>query len=128
MMTVLKPGISHEVEHTVTVNETANSLGSGSLEVYSTPSMIALMERTSMEAVKPYLGDGNSTVGVLVNIRHIKPTPVGSKIKCCANLEDIDGKRLIFNVEVHDMNGLIGSGTHERYIIDEQKFMSKIFI
>jgi len=126
MEKLLNPGIHYEVETWVSENESASMVGSGSLRVFSTPSMIALMEKAAMGAVASYLDEGMGTVGSMVNITHIKPSPVGARIKCSARLEEIEGRRLLFSVEAWDETGLIGSGKHERYIIDEKKFMSKI--
>lgn len=126
MKKILKPGISREIEFKVSEKESARHVGSGSLDVFSTPSLVALMEKSAMEAVAGYLDDGMTTVGSRVNISHIKPSPIGAVIKCAASLKEISGRKLIFIVEASDDKGLIGSGTHERYIIDQQSFMSKI--
>jgi predicted thioesterase len=122
----LKPGIRLTLEKIVTPEESAVNMGSGSIEVLSTPSMIAFMERASMEAVQGYLSIGTTTVGTLVNIKHISPTKIGATIRCTTSLDEVDSKRLSFKVEAEDENGIIGTGTHERYIIDKAKFVNKL--
>lgn len=122
---MLKTGLKLSNEITVTENLTAKSLGSGDLDVYATPSMISLMELTSRCAVGPYLEEGMTTVGTLVNVSHVSATPIGMKVSCTATLTEIDGRRLVFEVEASDEKGLIGKGTHERFIVDSVKFQSK---
>lgn len=126
METGINPGLELTLEMRVSVNDTARMVGSGSLEVLSTPSMVAFMEKTAMMAVSSLLPEGFSTVGTKVNISHLKPSPEGSLVKCRALLTGIDNRRLTFDVEVRDNAGIIGSGIHERYIIDEEKFMKKL--
>lgn len=121
----MEKGIKGQGEITVTAKDTAEALGSGSLAVLATPAMIALMEKTARLSVAPYLEEGQSTVGTLVNIKHLSATPVGLKVTCRSELVDIDRRRLVFHVECTDEAGLIGEGEHERFIIDEAKFMSK---
>lgn len=87
--------------------------------------MIALMEKTARLSVTPYLEEGQSTVGTLVNVKHLSASPVGMTITCKTELVDIDRRRLVFHVECYDTAGLIGEGDHERFIIDEAKFMAK---
>ena len=118
-------GIKGAAETVVVYENTAAAVGSGALEVFSTPSMIALMEKASRELVQPYLEEGQSTVGTLVNVKHLSASPVGMTITCKTELVDIDRRRLVFHVECYDTAGLIGEGDHERFIIDEAKFMAK---
>lgn len=119
-------GLKHKEEKIVTMNDTAKVFGSGAAEVFATPMMIGLMEAASMNTVKDYLPEGHSTVGTLVNIKHISATKVGKKVWAEAELIEIDRKRLVFKVDAYDEDKKIGEGTHERFIIDEEKFMSKI--
>ncbi|MEZ4999282.1 MAG: thioesterase family protein [Bacteroidales bacterium] len=123
---LLKPGIELTLEMKVEKKDLANSVGSGSLDVLSTPSLIAFMEKTAMESVARYLGPGKSTVGILVNVRHLKPSLPGEKIICKSKLVDVDGKKLSFSVEASGSQGLIGTGSHERYIIEVAGFMEKL--
>jgi fluoroacetyl-CoA thioesterase len=122
----LTPGITLTVSKKVTQKDTAVVFGSGLLDVFSTPAMIALMEQTSMKAVADFLDDGEGTVGTEVHIKHLKATPVGMDVACTSLLKSVDGRRLVFDVQVFDNNGKIGEGTHERYIINNERFMEKI--
>lgn len=88
--------------------------------------MIALMEQTAMQAVEACLDEGEGTVGTEVNVRHLKATPVGRTITCTATLQEVNGNRLLFHVEADDENGRIGEGRHERFIIDNRKFIEKL--
>lgn len=121
----MEKGIKGQGEIIVTEENTAQALGSGSLAVLATPAMVALMEKTARLSVAPYLEEGQSTVGTLVNVKHLAASPVGMAITCRTELIDIDRRRLVFNVECSDEAGLIGEGTHERFIIDEEKFIEK---
>ena len=118
-------GIQGRMSIEVTEELTAAHVGSGLLPVYATPSMIALMENTACQSVAPYLEEGQGTVGTLLNVKHLAATPVGMEVRCETRLIEIDRKRLVFEVEAFDACGLIGEGTHERFIIDNQKFMQK---
>ncbi|MGD9568497.1 MAG: thioesterase family protein [Sedimentibacter sp.] len=122
----LNTGLKHREEKTVTMNDTAKVFGSGAAEVFATPMMIGLMEAASMNALKNYLPKGYSTVGISVNIRHISATAIGKRVWADAELIEIDRKRLVFRVEAFDEDKKIGEGTHERFIIDEQKFMDNL--
>lgn len=122
----LKEGLINAREITVTPADTANRFGSGLIEVYATPAMITLMENTSQECVQALLPAGSITLGTLVNIQHLKATPVGMKVRCESVLRKIDGKKLLFEVNAWDEQGLIGTGTHGRHIVDREKFISKL--
>ena len=122
----MKIGIENVIELPVSENDTAKSHGSGDLEVYATPAMIAAMEKSALELVKPNLEFGESTVGTLINVKHIKATPLGGRINAVARLIKIDGKKLTFEVEAYDFNGLIGTGIHNRFIINEIEFMKDL--
>jgi len=122
----LNIGLKYKEEKTVTMNDTAKVFGSGAAEVFATPMMIGLMEAAAMNAVKSHLPEGHSTVGISVNIRHMSATAVGKKVWAIAELIETDRKRLVFKVEAFDEDKKIGEGTHERFIIDEQKFMSSL--
>lgn len=118
-------GLKHTVTETVTKDNTADKVGSGLLPVYATPSMIALMEKCASECVAPYLEEGKASVGTMLNIKHIAASPIGIKITCNATLTEVDGRRLVFALEAFDEKGLIGEGTHERFVIDTERFMAK---
>lgn len=122
----IKVGLKHKEEKIVTMNDTAKIFGSGAALVFATPMMIGLMEGASMNAVQEFLPKGYSTVGVGVNIKHMSATKIGKKVWANAELVEIDRKKLIFKVEAFDEDKQIGEGVHERFIIDEEKFMSNL--
>ena len=109
----------------MTKETTAAVLGSGLLEVYATPAMVALMEETCMRSVQEELEEGCGTVGTGLTIHHISATPVGMKVRCASKLVEVDGRKLVFDVQAFDEAGLIGQGTHERFIIENEKFFQK---
>lgn len=122
----MKAGIRNQREAVVTTAVTAEQVGSGMLPVYATPCMIALMEQTCAESVQPFVGEGEGTVGTSIDIKHVKATPVGMKVRCESILKEVNGKKLVFEVQVYDEKGLIGTGTHKRAVIDNQKFMDAL--
>ena len=119
-------GTKGHTERLVTSDVTADKIGSGLAKVFATPMMIALVEQTCYESVTPFLEVGQSTVGTHVNVSHCAATPIGMKVWCDSELVEVDRRRLVFNVKVYDECGLIGEGQHERFIIDNAKFRSKI--
>ena len=124
---MIKTGIKNRRETVSTQENSAESLGSGNVPVFATISMIGLMEKTCLESVLPFLEPGQDTVGVHVNVSHCKATPAGMKVWCESELVEIDRRRLIFRVAAYDEVGLIGEGTHERFIIDKERFISKTY-
>ncbi len=125
-MSKLTVGMLHKHEITVGKEHLASTLGSGGIDVFATPMMITLMEGTALHAVQPHLEEGQTTVGTLVNINHLAATPLGMKAWAEAELIEIDRRRLVFEVKAYDERGLIGEGYHERFIIDQEKFLNKI--
>lgn len=123
----IKTGIKNTKQITVEEKDTALSYGSGTLRVFATPAMTALMENTAMNAAAPYLEEGEATVGTEINIRHLSATPVGGTVTCEAELTEADGRRLVFSVKAYDNAGLIGEGTHERFVIKTEKFLAKTY-
>lgn len=123
---MLKVGMTYEIDKKITENDTAAKVASGAVEVFATPLMIALMENTCFSLVQENLEDGYTTVGTTVNIRHLKASPVGSIVKCIAELTEIDGKKLNFIVKVFENDVLVGDGTHGRYIVNQKKFIENI--
>ena len=119
-------GLCHSETLVVERKDTAAVYGSGSLEVFATPAMIALMEKTCLEGVNPKIGEGNTTVGISVNIKHLKASPVGTSIRCDSTLIEVDRRRLVFEVRCFEGDTLIGEGLHERFIVDSAKFMEKL--
>lgn len=122
---MLNVGLKWKCEVKVTEENTAATIGSGMLPVFATPAMAALMEKTAQECVAQYLGDGEGTVGISLNIRHLAATPIGMTVSCESELVEIDRKRLVFSLKVTDGKDVIGDGTHERFIINNEKFMAK---
>ena len=122
----MEAGIKNEKSIVVTDEVTASKVGSGLLPVYATPSMIALMEGTCAESVQPYLAEGEGTVGVAVDIKHIAATPVGMTVRCESLLKEVNGKKLVFEVNVYDEKGLVGTGIHKRSIINNEAFMARL--
>lgn len=122
---MLEIGLKGKETVEVTAENTAKSVGSGMLAVFATPAMAALMEKTAAISVATYLGEGEGTVGISLNIRHLAATPVGLTVTCESELIEIDRKRLVFSLKVTDGVDVIGDGTHERFIINNEKFMAK---
>ena len=122
---MLGAGIKGKEEITVEMKDTAKVLGSGGLEVFATPAMIALSEKTALLSVAGFLEEGTSTVGTKVNMSHIAATPIGMKVTCETELIEVDRRRLLFNVTVYDEKEKIAEGTHERFIVDNGKFTEK---
>ena len=114
-----------EARTQVTGDNTALKFGSGSVDVFGTPAMVALMEEASINTVDKKLPEGFATVGIELSIKHIAATPKGMNITASAELLEIDGKRLVFKVEAFDEVEKIGEGTHQRYIIELDKFKSR---
>lgn len=122
---MLETGIKNRIDQIVTEELTASHIGSGTVRVFSTPMMIALMEKTCRICVKPYLDEGQETVGTHVNVSHVSSTPVGMNVWCECELIEIDRRKLTFKVAAYDAKGLIGEGLHERFIIDIARFHAK---
>lgn len=113
-------------EHTIVSHSNcALAVGSGNLEVFSTPSMIALMEKAAASSVRAHLELGKTTVGVSIEAKHISATPLGMTVFCESELVEVDGKRLVFKITAFDSNGEIGSARHERMIVDAKRFMER---
>ena len=118
-------GITGKQTITVTEEKTAQAMGSGTLPVFATPAMIALMENTASKSVEAKRDEGAGTVGTLINVKHVAATPVGMDVTCETKLVEVDRKRLVFEVKAYDAAGVIGEGTHERFIIDNERFLAK---
>ncbi len=122
----LKEGIRGFCEIVVTHEATAASYGSGLVEVFATPAMIALMEKTCHESIQHLLPEGYISVGTEVSIKHLKATSKGRKVWCESKLSGIEGRKLIFSVEAWDEEGKTGAGTHERFIVHRENFIEKL--
>ena len=123
---MIEAGIKGRLEQTVTPEMSAARVGSGLVDVFATPMMIALIEQTCYESVLPYLDEGQGTVGTHVNVAHTAATPIGMRVWCESELVEVDRRRLVFKVKAFDECGLIGEGSHERFIIDTVKFFEKV--
>ena len=123
---MIEKGIKGRLEQTVTPEMSAARVGSGLVDVFATPMMVALIEQTCYESVLPHLDEGQGTVGTLVNVSHLSATPIGKRVWCDSELTEVDRRRLVFSVKAYDDCGLIGEGTHERFVIDTAKFMEKL--
>ena len=122
----IEVGTGGRKEITVTAEKTAIAYGSGTVEVFATPAMIALMEQTAMESVAGFLPESHVTVGTEVSVKHLKATLPGEKVSCSSTLILAEGKKLVFEVSASDAAGLIGKGTHTRYIVDKQAFVDNL--
>lgn len=122
----IPPGLKCVEEYLVEPIHAASHVGSGSVAVLSTPSMIMFIEKTALNCVQKHLPEGYTTVGTLVNVEHLNPAPVGGKIRVEVALESIEGRRLNFNAEVYYRDVLIGRGKHSRHIVNKEKFLAKL--
>ena len=120
-------GMKGEVSSFVEREDTAKEVGSGSLLVYATPCMVALMEGAACEAIAEALSETQTTVGIALNIEHISATPVGLDVRAEAEVTEVAGKVITFAVTAYDEAGPIGNGTHKRVIVNSQKFLEKAY-
>lgn len=123
---MLEKGLSATSKVVVNASNTALTMGSGDLEVFATPAMVALMENAAMKAVADALPDGSTTVGSEMNCSHIKPSKVGATITATAVLTAVEGRKLTFTVGASDEQGIIGEGVHVRFVVDRKRFMEKL--
>ena len=123
----MEVGKKFKVEITVTENDTAQALGSGTLKVLATPKMIALMEQAAYKCIASDLENGQSSVGTYLDVKHLSATPVGMKAYAEAEITEVDGRRVAFNVSAYDEKGIIGEGKHERFIVNDEKFVAKTY-
>ena len=122
---ILEPGIRGEQSVSVTAANTAKTMGSGTLDVFATPALVALAEKTCWMSVAPALAEGDGTVGTKLELEHTAPTPVGMTVTCESELVAVEGRKLTFKVSLHDEKGPVGGGTHERFVIHNDKFAAK---
>lgn len=123
---MIEPGLKHTSTAVVTEALSARVMGSGDLPVYATPAMTALMENAAMLAVAGELPEGSTTVGGRIEVSHMAPTPIGATITATATLEKVDGRKLHFSVIAMQGDTVIGEGTHLRFVVDRERFMSKL--
>lgn len=122
---MLETGIKGTQQVKVSEENSALAMGSGTLKVFATPAMIALMEKTAWMSVAPYLEEGNGTVGTALDVQHSAATPLGMTVTCESELTAVDGRKLTFQVVAKDETGVIGQGKHERFIVQNEKFQAK---
>ena len=126
MLQELKPGLTGTAETVLPETNTALAMGSGSLHVFATPGMIALMEQAACNAVAVCLDEESTSVGTLVNVTHDAATGMGKAVTATATLVEVQGRKLVFEVTAADEDKQIGKGTHERFIVNKEKFMAKL--
>lgn len=124
-MAELKIGLKGEAGVEVVFENTAAAVGSGALEVFGTPSMIALMEKAALQSVQPYLDEGQGTVGLHLDVAHLAATPVGMTVRAESELEKVEGRMLFFRVRAYAGDELIGEGRHQRCIVYNDRFLAK---
>ena len=120
-------GMKGEVSSFVEKEDTAKEVGSGSLLVYATPCMVALMEGAACEAIAEAIPEGQTTVGIELNIQHLAATPVGLEVRAEAEVTAVEGKIITFELHAYDESGEIGKGIHKRCIVNAQKFLDKTY-
>jgi fluoroacetyl-CoA thioesterase len=119
-------GLASERTETVVESLLATRLGSGSVEVYATPAMIALMESAAVATIDPLLPEGQASVGIALDVKHLAATPPGQRIRARAEVTGIEGRKVTFKVQAWDEHELIGEGTHTRYVIDVARFLPRV--
>ena len=119
-------GLAAERSETVTELLLATRLGSGSVEVYATPAMVALMESAAVAAIEPLLPEGQSSVGIALDVKHLAATPPGQQVRARAEVVKVDGRKVTFKVRAWDERELIGEGTHTRFVIDVARFVQRV--
>ncbi|MDR2126713.1 MAG: dihydrolipoamide acyltransferase [Prevotellaceae bacterium] len=122
----IKLGTTAQSETMVDIGNTAISIGSGSLPVFSTPSLVALMENAATKCINDCFDETQTTVGIALNIEHTRASAAGEKIIAKATLVTINGRELLFNVEAYDSKGIVGHGLHKRFVINIENFMRKL--
>jgi fluoroacetyl-CoA thioesterase len=121
----LRPGLIGEARTTVDQAKLASYFGSGGVDVYATPAMIALMENAAINAVDALLPDGSCSVGSLIEVRHLAATPPGVEVRARAELIEVDGRRLRFHVEAFDSLDRIGEGSHDRVVVELERLLAR---
>ena len=123
---MVEVGLNHTSELTVTDAVTAVRMGSGDMPVLATPAMMALMENAAMLAVADELPEGSTTVGGHIASSHLRPSKIGDVVRAVAEVTKVDGRKIEFNVSAYSGDVLLGEGTHLRFVVDRERFMSKI--
>lgn len=126
MEKVIRQGIENETTKVVSEADSASNCGSGLLPVFATPALIALMEQTAHTSIENLLPEGSTSVGAEINVKHLKATPLGMQVRCHSKLVEINGRRMVFEIEAYDEIAKIGEAVHVRYIVDSKRFMDKL--
>lgn len=122
----LEIGLTLTRSYLIKSEHAAKHVGTGEVEVLSTPAMITFMEKTAKQCVQSKLPEGDITLGTSVDVKHLSPAPIGEDLKVTAQLTEINGRRLTFKVKAIWRNEVVGKGQHERFIVDKQKFLQKL--
>jgi fluoroacetyl-CoA thioesterase len=125
-MSELVPGLTAEIEHMVSDDDTASRWGSGLVPVFSTPALVGLMESAAVQALIGSLAPGQTTVGGHIDVQHLAATPIGMQVRVRAELTAVEGRKLFFTIQAWDAVEKIGEAKHERFIVDEVKFLSRV--
>lgn len=120
-------GIKGFAETVVEKEDTAQVVGSGDLLVYATPCMVALMEGAACESIAPYLSQGESSVGISMNVSHTSATPVGMEVRAESEVTAVEGRKVTFSIKAYDEAGEIGNAVHERFIVKAERFLEKTY-
>ena len=120
-------GLKGQASTLVEREDTAQEVGSGSLLVYATPCMVTLMEGAACDAIADFLPEDKTSVGTMLNISHVAATPVGLEVRAEAEVTAVEGSKLTFQISAYDESGLIGEGTHQRVIVNTQRFLDKTY-
>lgn len=126
MISALQPGLTHTFKKVAEPRESAAAVASGALDVFSTPSLVALFESTALQAVDPLLPEGQGTVGIEVAVKHLKATKIGQQVRCTVRVTAVEGRKISFSGEMWDEDGKIGEGTHTRFAVDQAAFLAKL--
>jgi len=124
--TTIEPGMTAEKRFQVEEQHSALRVGSGGVPVLATPWMIAFMENVAFNLLEGMLPEGTSSVGVLLEVRHLAPTPIGARVRIRAEVTEVESSRVSFNLQAWDVHEPIGSGRHRRVIIDKQRFLKRV--
>ncbi len=122
----IAPGDRIEATQLVDQQKTASHLGSGSLQVYATPAMVTFIEHTCRKLIEPQLAQGQTSVGVKINVKHLAPTPIGATVSILAEIKAIKGNLVMFNAQIRDEVEVIGEAEHTRAIIDISRFQKRV--
>lgn len=122
----LRPGLVGEIELVVRPEDTAAAAGNEGVDVLSTPRLVRLIEETAMAAIQAELPPGGGSVGTRIDMKHLAATPVGMRVRARAVLREVDGRRLVFDVEAHDEVEKVAEGTHERFQINQERFLQRV--